>query len=358
VKERRGADGAGERVLVVDDDDAVARLTARVLGNGGFACDIAGDATGARAELARRPYALLLCDMGLPGESGLDLARDVRYRYPETATVFITGMDDRVLAEEALALGAYGYVIKPFRANELLINVANALRRRLLELESRRRREHLEHAVAERTRALRVSQEETIALLSSAAEARDDETGSHIRRMAAYCELLARYVGLDPERCELIRLAAPLHDVGKISVADSVLRKPGALTADERTEIDRHTLVGYELLRGHASPLLELAATIALTHHERIDGRGKPYGLAAAEIPLEGRIAAVADVFDALTSDRCYRPALPLEAALAELRAAAGSHLDARLVELLVANVAEFLTVGRLVDGARREAAA
>jgi len=346
-----------DRVLVVDDDDPVARLMARVIGSGGYECDVAGDAAAARAALAARPYALVLCDMGLPGESGLDLARDVRYRYPETATVFVTGMDDRTLADEALALGAYGYVIKPFRANELLINVANALRRRLLELESRRRRELLEHVVEERTRALKVSQEETIALLSSAVEARDDDTGTHIRRMAAYCALLARYAGLDAERCELIRLAAPLHDVGKIDVTDSILRKPGPLTPDERAEMDRHMVVGYELLRGHASPLLELAATIALTHHERIDGTGKPYGLAGPEIPLEGRIAAVADVFDALTSDRCYRAALPLDAALTELRAAAGAHLDARLVDLLVTNVAEFLTIGQLVDGARREAA-
>ena len=140
-------------------------------------------------------------------------------------------------------------------------------------------------------------------------------------------------------------------------MTDSILRKPGPLTPDERAEMDRHMVVGYELLRGHASPLLELAATIALTHHERIDGTGKPYGLAGPEIPLEGRIAAVADVFDALTSDRCYRAALPLDAALTELRAAAGAHLDARLVDLLVTNVAEFLTIGQLVDGARREAA-
>jgi len=357
------------RILIVDDDEQVARLTARVLDAGGFSCDLAFDAARARSALAEREYALILCDMDMPGESGLDLVRFAHERHPETAAVFLSGLDDRALAAEALGAGAYGYVIKPFRANELLINVANALRRRALEREFLLHRRRLEVAVAERMRELEatleqlrrselelsVAQEETIHLLSIAAETRDAEMGRHIERMGAYSALLARLAGLDHQRCDLLRLAAPLHDIGKIGVEDSVLRKPGPLNDLEQRAMDRHTLIGYELLAGSRSPLLQLAATIALTHHERIDGLGKPLGVAGAEIPVEGRIAAVADVFDALTSDRCYRAALPLDEALEVLRSAAGTQLDAELVELLVTNVDDFVLVGE--DVAQRRAA-
>jgi len=333
------------RILVVDDDDQVARLASRILESGGYRVDRVGSAAAARAAIEETSYALLLCDMQMPGESGLELVRALQRVRTGIATIFVTGMDDRELANEAVALGAYGYMIKPFRSSELLINVANALRREDLEAESRFQRDRLEQAVRDRTRELEISQEETIGLLSGAAETRDSDTGYHIRRMGAYCGLLAQLAGLDARTCELIRLAAPLHDVGKIGVPDSVLLKPGALTVEERAEMDRHTLIGFELLRGSRSPLLELAATIALTHHERVDGTGKPYGLAGSEIPIEGRIAAVADVFDALTSNRVYRRAMPVGDAVTALRKAAGTHLDESLVELLAENLPAFAAV-------------
>ena len=180
---------------------------------------------------------------------------------------------------------------------------------------------------------------ETITRLAMAIERRDIETSAHIERMSHYCELISRALGLSDERRELIRVASSLHDVGKISVPDEVLLKPGKLTAAERAEVERHAEIGYEVLRGGDSVLLELAATIALTHHERFDGGGYPRGLAGEEIALEGRIAAVADVFDALSTDRVYRPAFPLDETLEMMRSERGRHFDPVVLDAFLGNL-------------------
>ena len=255
--------------------------------------------------LKETPFALVLSDVNMPGESGIDFTREVLAHYPETAVVMVTGIDDRSYAEIAIELGAYGYVLKPFKPNELIINVNNALRRRTLEIENRDHREMLEQTVLERTAALRETiaqlersdtelrrlREETIRRLSWAAEFRNQETGEHIVRMSLYCALLARLAGLDAERAELIRIASPMHDVGKIGIPDRILLKPGRLTDDEREVMEAHTEMGHRILAGSEVELLDLAAEIALTHHERIDGSGYPRGLAGDAIPIEGRIA-------------------------------------------------------------------
>jgi PAS domain S-box-containing protein len=181
--------------------------------------------------------------------------------------------------------------------------------------------------------SLRRSREETIRRLSRAAEFRDDETGAHTERVSRYCELIATRLELDPKHCERLRIAAPMHDVGKIGVADAILKKPGPLDAEERAEMERHAQIGYRILAGSGAALLDLAAMIAWTHHERFDGVGYPRGLVGEEIPLEGRIVAIADVFDALTSDRIYRPAFSYAEAVATMRAARGSHFDPRVLD-------------------------
>ena len=184
--------------------------------------------------------------------------------------------------------------------------------------------------------SLRRSREETIRRLSRAAEFRDDETGAHIERVSRYCELIATRLGLDPERCEQLRIASPMHDVGKIGIADPILLKQGALNAEERAEIERHPEIGHRILAGSGAELLDLAAMIALTHHERFDGRGYPRGLKGEEIPLEGRIVAVADVFDALTNGRAYRPAYPYAKAVAIMKGERGEHFDPRVLEVFL----------------------
>lgn len=193
--------------------------------------------------------------------------------------------------------------------------------------------------------SLALSQEETIMRLSIAVESRDSETGSHIERMGRYCALLADRLGWPDERVVLLRMASPLHDVGKIAIPDAILLKPGALTADERTGMERHAEIGHRILAGSESPLLDLAARIALTHHERWDGCGYPNGLAGEDIPIEGRIAAIADVFDALTSDRVYRPAMEISVALKILVDGRGTHFDSNILDVFFGAIDEVIAI-------------
>jgi putative two-component system response regulator len=181
--------------------------------------------------------------------------------------------------------------------------------------------------------------------LSIAVETRDQETGDHIERMGRYCALLASKLGWSETRCELLRIAAPLHDVGKIAIPDAILLKPGALTPEERVEIERHAEIGHEILAGSDSPLLDLAARIALSHHEHWDGNGYPNGLVGEEIPVEGRMAAIADVFDALTSDRVYRPAMTVERALAIMSEGRETHFDPALLDVFFDSIVEVLLI-------------
>jgi putative two-component system response regulator len=163
--------------------------------------------------------------------------------------------------------------------------------------------------------------------------------------MAVIAAFLGGRLNLDPRQVQLLREAAPMHDVGKIGTSEEILRKPGPLSAEERKEMERHTVIGYEILADSKSELLQIAATIALTHHERYDGTGYPQGLAGEEIPLEGRISAVADVFDALLSDRCYRRALPVPDAVEVIEHGRGTHFDPRIADLLIDGLAEALSL-------------
>jgi diguanylate cyclase (GGDEF)-like protein len=226
--------------------------------------------------------------------------------------------------------------------------------------ERRRTEEELVETVArlrQADSALQLSQAETIRRLAFAAEFRNAETGRHTERMSRYCELLARKLELDDERCELIRLASALHDVGKIAIPDRILLKPSALTQSERRVMERHAEIGHRLLANSSSELLDVAAMIALTHHERIDGTGYPRGLAGEEIPLEGRIASVADVFDAITSNRVYRPALPLEEAIEVMREGRGTQFDPLVLDLFLEALGDVRAIaeGRSPDGEAHE---
>jgi putative two-component system response regulator len=192
---------------------------------------------------------------------------------------------------------------------------------------------------------LRESRQETVERLALAIEMHDTETGRHVHRMAAIAAFLGELAGLDPDRVLLLRAAAPMHDIGKIATPDEILRKPGPLTAEERAEMQRHTAVGHQILTDSDSELLRLAAAIALTHHERFDGRGYPQGLGGEDIPLVGRIVAVADVFDALLSDRCYRPALPVKEAVEVIRKGRGTQFDPEIADLLLEHQEEALSM-------------
>jgi putative two-component system response regulator len=348
-------------ILIVDDEEQIQRVLVKLLERQGYQCSVAGTAEQAHELVRAREFAVLLCDVNLPGQSGIDFLQYIVAEHPNTATVMVTGLDDTALAQTALDIGAYGYIIKPFEMNEMIINVTNALRRRKLEMENRAHRNMLERMVHARTLALRksvqrlqqtehelrLSREETIFRLARAAEFRDGITGQHIHRMSRYCELIARRLGFDPERCELIRMASILHDIGKLGTPDHILLKPAALTAAEYEIMKKHAETGYEMLAGSESRLLQLAATIARTHHEKYDGRGYPHGLRGNDIPIEGRIAAVADVFDALTSVRPYKAAEPVPKAVEMLRAGHGSHFDPVVLDEFLAGIDEALEIKR-----------
>lgn len=339
-----------QRVLVVDDDEAVRRLIARMVSATGHVVETSPDASDARRRLVTGDFALVICDLHMPGETGDRLVRWIGEEYPDVAVLMATGTDDRGIADAVIAAGAYGYLIKPFKRNEVAINVSNALRRRELEMENRAYRDRLEQQVAERTAALREalarveaserelirSREETIQRLSLAIESRSKETSEHVERIGIHAARVAHRLGLTESRCEMIRVAAALHDVGKIGIPDAILLKPAALTTGERRHMERHAEVGYQLLAGSGSELLELAAEIAWTHHEHADGTGYPRGLPREHIALEGQITAVADVFDALTHDRVYRPALPVDQALEIMLQGRGRQFDASVHDAFV----------------------
>ncbi len=346
-------------ILIVDDEEAVRNFERRVLEGGGHHCTTAASPAQARECLKQEPFDLAIVDFRMPGESGMELAKYIRADYPDTAVLMVTGEGDPELANQALDAGAYGYLVKPFEGRQLLIDVAGALRRRKLEIDARQQRDRLEQLVTTRTDELNaaverlsqgtgdlhVTQEETILLLARAGESRCDQAGQHVQRMSRYCALIAKRLGWDEERCETIRLASMLHDVGKIGVPDGILLKQGPLTADEFAVVKQHVELGRRiLLRMNAGPL-QMAATIAWTHHERFDGSGYGRRLAGEAIPLEGRIAAVADVFDALTSHKVYRPAYPLAKAVGIMRHGRGTQFDPALLDLFLQSMDEVAAI-------------
>jgi len=293
---------------------------------------------------------VVLLDLHMPGLDGIAVMKALSEAVPGPASVpivVLTADVTRSARERALRAGAKDFLVKSLDPTEVVLRVGNLLETRALHLSMRAHNERLQELIGQHTKALansitrvqefqeelRLSRRETVARLSMAAELRDTETGAHIERMSRYCTLLAKIIGADELRAELIRLASQMHDVGKISIPDSILLKPGALTPQERTAMQTHTDIGHRILAGSRSELLQLAATIALTHHERIDGGGYPRNLSGNDIPLEGRIAAIADVFDALTSTRVYRGAIPIDEALGIMAEGRATQFDAELLD-------------------------
>ena len=333
-------------ILIVDDEPDLCHIFKRFLEVDGYRCLTATGGEEALELLAENEIFLVITDINMPGMSGIDLLREVGARYPEVAVLMLSAVDDRKVAVQSLQLGAFTYMIKPVSRNELVINVINGLRRRFLELEHRRRHEKLEELVQRRTAKLFAAKqelaragEETVLRLAKAAEFRDDETAQHTVRMSLYCKLIAQGYGFNSERCELIRLASQLHDVGKIGIPDAILLKPGKLTTDEFTIMKEHALFGFRILSDSTVSLLETGAIIARGHHEKYDGSGYPDGISGENIAVESRIAAIADVFDALTTKRVYKDALPVSSAIEILKKGRGVHFDPGLLDIFLAEM-------------------
>jgi putative two-component system response regulator len=325
-------------IIVLDDEEANVRLVTRMLERAGFN-SITGltDPTALHALVVKSPPDLVITDWHMPELDGfavLDILSPLinQERLP---VLVVTGDLTRDATQAALARGAKDFVTKPFDAVEVLLRVRNLLESRMLFQDLRKQNRTLLESATGRSRELESTRIEMIERLALAAEYRDEETSDHNQRVGLLSSQLAERIGWTSEDAGLLRRAAALHDIGKIGIPDALLRKPGGLSGGEQRVMRTHTTIGARILGGSQTPLLLLAETVALTHHERWDGSGYPRGIIGHEIPVAGRIVAVADTFDAMTNDRPYRPARPVAAALAELRDHAGRHYEPRLIDAL-----------------------
>jgi putative two-component system response regulator len=342
------------RVLVVDDEEMNLEVMEGFLDSLGHECVTAGSAKECFA-LLDDGIDLLLMDVMMPGMDGFETVRQIRNGaaqadLPIIMVTSLTSMEDRLQAVEC---GANDFISKPVDKTELKVRLTALLKLKRAQDEVKEHRNLLEVKVLERTAELRQALEsaadanqriysvhlDTIRRLASAAEYKDSHTAAHLSRVRHYCAIIAGALELPAEEVEIIRHAAPMHDVGKIGIPDDILRKPGKLTQDEWYVMKQHAVMGADMLKGSFSALLQAGEIIARSHHEWWDGSGYPYGLKGEQIPLYGRICAVADVFDALTSRRPYKEAFPNAQAFQIILEKRGTQFDPRLVDLFFQNI-------------------
>jgi putative two-component system response regulator len=363
---------ASPKIVVVDDEPHNAHEIARQLAPVGMTefAWTSNSTTALDFLHDERPDVLLL-DLQMPGCDGIKLLQQIRNDadLAHVPTLVLTEVKNRELERCALELGALDFLRKPVDALELVPRVRNAWSVKSYQDQLEHQARELDRAVRERTAELALSRLELIHCLGRAAEYRDNETGRHVVRVGRYAGIIARQLKLEPRMIELLELAAPLHDVGKIGIPDAILRKPGSLAVDEfrimqshcdlglrifhdasegsLNDLVEHPQLGGSFISEYVSPVLRMASSIAVTHHERWDGTGYPKGLKGNDIPIEGRVTAVADVFDALSTKRAYKPAFPLEKCLDILREGRGSHFDPMVLDAFFARLDEVLDVFR-----------
>ena len=347
------------RVLIVDDEVSVRKVMAAVLAQLGLPCETAASGDEALHVLETHRIDAVISDLQMPGMSGMELLAKVKQIYPGTVFLMVTGVDDTRVGVQAMRQGADDYLVKPLQvdANIVLASLTRALHVKRLEQEVENYRHHLEEIVAEQTQQLREalhqierSYDHTLEVLGAAIDLRDSPTAGHSRRVFLYSIEIAKAMGGLESQMRNIAMGAWLHDIGKLAIPDAILLKPGPLTDEERAIMQRHAQIGYDLVKG--IPFLADAAEIIFAHHERCDGSGYPRGLKTAEIPVGARIFAVADTFDAMTSDRPYRRALPFEASREVIERGAGKQYDSQLAR-------EFLSIPEETwEVIRRETAA
>jgi len=329
-----------ECVLIVDDEPANLRVLAGILQDT-YRVLVANSGEAALTLVQQTLPDMILLDVMMPDLDGFEVCRRLKAD-PISAPIpvlFVTALDDPVSEEEGLSLGAEDYITKP-------INPAVVQARVKCHLALYDQNRELEQKVFDRTRQLHETRLRVIQRLGRAAEYRDNETGMHVIRMSHSSRLLAEALGLEPSWVDTLYNAAPMHDVGKIGIRDDILLKPGQLTPQEREVMKSHTLIGAEIIGdGDGLPLFEMARSVALSHHEKWDGSGYPYGLSGNDIPLEGRIVALADVFDALTSTRPYKPAWSVEQAVNFLIKESGQHFDPDLTAVFLGLIPEIVAI-------------
>jgi putative two-component system response regulator len=352
------------RVLIVDDEPANLEFLRHVLDGQGYAeLYDTTDASDAADRLDEIAPDIIILDLMMPGFDGFQFMERVKEWLPPDVYVPLlivtadTSVDTR---RRALASGASDYLTKPLSPAEVRLRVRNLVRTRFLHAQLRNHNTSLEQRVSERTTELEAARQEILDRLARAAEFRDDDTGQHTQRVGWLAARIAQVLGLPEERVDLMRKAAPLHDIGKIGIPDSILLKDGRLTSEERTVMETHTSIGARILSGSRYPILRFAEEIALAHHERWDGGGYPNGLRGEDIPLSGRIVAAADVFDSLTHVRPYKRAWTVQETITEMRAEAGRHFDPQVVEALLRIVPEAVVLSGAgqVNGAMKPSVA
>ncbi|WP_237152208.1 HD domain-containing phosphohydrolase [Oryzibacter oryziterrae] len=341
------------RALIIDDSKSVLVWMGRVLEDlAGLEVDLCDVPETALQLCDGRQYDLVVVDYLMPGMTGLEVTEALRAReaYKTIPIVMITAERDSELRLQAVLAGVNDFLNKPFDPFEMRARVTNLLSLRRAHVHLADHAERLTEAVARATEAIANREEEVIWRLARAIEMRDGGTGAHISRVASVCRIIAEGLGFDAAFCRMIYLAAPLHDVGKIGIRDAVLGKPGRLTPEEMSEMREHVNLGVRILEDGASELLRIAESIVSGHHEKWDGSGYPRGLKGEAIPIAARIAAVADVFDALCSVRPYKPAWPPEAAYAEIVKGSGSHFDPACVEIFCQRWPEILSIAQAIS--------
>lgn len=341
-----------KEILIVDDEPLIRDILVRKLTGAGYRPTPAENAFEALNRMKERAYPLVISDVIMPGMDGIELLKRLRAMYPDTSVIMITAVSNVSIAIEALREGAYDYLIKPFNLEEVVLSLKNALEKRRLILENRLYQEHLEEIVkaqtaeirqvlsAERQKTselnqaleeIRVTHHATVEALSTALDYRDNETEGHSQRVVRYSLEIGNVLELAKHTIEILSRGTLLHDIGKIGVPDSVLWKPGKLNEEEWVEMRKHVDYGYKMLK--YIPFLKDAARIVLHHHERYDGAGYPQSLKGKDITIGARIFAVADTYDAMTTDRPYRKALTDQDAREEIRRCSGSQFDPHIVE-------------------------
>jgi putative two-component system response regulator len=327
------------RILIIDDDPQNVLLLERMLEWAGFdRVYSASDPTKVSQRYDEVDPDLVLLDLHMPHVDGFQVLEILKGKSPDVIVPVLVFTADvtREAKEKALKAGAHDFLTKPGDPAEIVLRVNNFLHVRRLQQELVDYNMHLEKRVAERTQMLATAYQEVLDRLALAAEFRDDETGEHAQRVGDISAAIAAELGFDEQYCALIRSAARLHDIGKIGVADAILLKKSTLTKEEFLQMQLHTVIGSKILANGQSELIKMAEVIARTHHEKWDGNGYHARLKADEIPIEGRIVAVADVYDALTSERPYKPAWTTGAALTEIQEHAGTSYDPTVVDALM----------------------
>ena len=324
--------GALQTILVVDDDRTIMDKVSRWLARAGYRFLQATSGAEAWRCLQSNEVHLVTLDAAMRGESGLEFLATIKTQFPEIPVLMLAASGRARTAIEAMAAGACGYLMKPVERVEFLFNVIRGLEWRQLWLERRAYTYSLEQKVWEQTREIREAHEETIHRLVAATTCRDEETGAHIVRTGVFSEILAQAAGWSSTEAKRLGFAAPMHDIGKIGIPDAILQKPGRLNPQEYDVMKGHTTIGADILAGSRSPVLQMAQQIALRHHERYDGNGYPDGLRGEAIPQAAQIVSIVDVYDALTHDRVYRPAMPEGKAIAILHAQQGRQFASALL--------------------------